>query len=415
MPVALTCPVCGAPLPEAPSPDAPVRCPFCGTLVEHGQEAAPAAPPPPVRTPGVLPPTRARPPTRTGTWITLVALTGFIGGLTAAVAALIHRATTAESPQGVPLERLAGLATLEGDPTALAASLGLDPPDGTNLYVKVADPSLEHATLSWDEPGHAKSFTLNLGEDDPAAPAVADRLQAVLGRRLVRLEDGRLSLRTGDTFFLVSSPPEYISSHTSEDDPLGRDRLDLLWRVAIASVAGRDVVLDGQVRRVLLREGWPLAEIASLDPSIRIDTALAEIPRRFPGSVVSKAIGLTCSVAVDHPWFDDIEFRWPNQARAPLERVALGPAPQADRNRFADQAAVRACLEATLGPGVVKERDHLAGEWSASWRIQGLGDVYLGGSSLGINFGRWSDTEAGPDLEAWHRLLTALDPCGRAR
>jgi hypothetical protein len=360
-------------------------------------------------------------------WITLVAVTALVGGVVAALAALTHRMTTDGSTggasDGVPMERLTALSSLDGDPAALAAALGLDPPEHDSLYVKMAGQPFDYASFSWDaeRKGHADSFTLVFGKDDAAAQAIVERLSAALGRRFVS-HDGRIDLTSGTTYFYLlnppdspQGPPQSIAADIQGDDPLAQARLDLLWRVAMAAATGHDPVLDETARRVLLREGWPLTTIASLDPSIDIDAAGVEVPRRFPGSTSRIAGRLEWSVAVDHPWFDDIELRWSNEARAHLQSIALDPAPRAGDTGFSDQAAVRACLEAALGPGKVEEQDHLAGQWSAWWRIRGLGSVSLSATGIGIHFDSFSGTEAGPDPEAWRRLLVALDPCGRAR
>ncbi len=423
MPAALTCPVCGAPLSEAPRPDVPVRCPFCNILVEHRDAPAP---PPPAPAPPTLTPerlrtelgaARARGGARSSSWITLVALTALIGGIVAAVAALVHGIASSKGVGGIPLEHVSSLASLDGTPATVAAALDLDPPEDARVYVKVRDPPVDYVIFGWNEalPAHATSFGFFLREGDPAAPPAVDRLAATLGRRLVREDDGRLTFYAGGAHLWVSNPLSSIAVDARpQDDDRGAARLDLLWRVTTGAIAGRDVPVTDEERRVLLGEGWPLATLASLDPRIGLDAALAEIPRRFPGSVRDLVGGLEWSIAVDHPWFDDAELRWPNRAGARLEAFRLDPAPRAGHRGFPDQAAVRACLEAIHGPGQVREQDHLAGTWSASWRIQGLGDVHLGSSSLALNFGRWSDTEAGPDPEAWRRLLVGLDPCGRS-
>lgn len=375
----LSCPGCGAPL-DAPAITGQVRCQYCGRTVNVSRPAPgpvpsprlPAPPAPVTRTGGggratllaaVLVPALA-----VGGWA-VVSLGVFAARIASpALRSMPPAATTARSEAAIPVARLDQLgmdrtldqvATWAGD-----ARFAVEP---SRLQVRLSDSRFASLSLSWprDDPSHVERIGFmarqDVGDDDPAVQA----LRATFGQRL-RREGLWYAYDSNGAHVAVLNQRLFEFNASSSDDSNWKRRVAALWEVARAVANGRPVTLDAGARRDWLGTGYPMAALASIDPTVEIDASRPHLLRLFPGiSWRRSGVELEYNIPLDHSWFERATLTWRNEKGSRLSSVHFFPA--GHRPAFPQQHEIRDCLAQKLGSPEDRETDHLANEHAYSW------------------------------------------------
>ncbi len=392
----LECPNCGAPLRwkgEAPV----VACRYCDTHV-HTPSGTITEEPAEIRSEGGK-----------GACAIFLLVLGInlLVGLIAFVSSLVT-----DGPGkmlGVPMDTLATL-DLASSPRAAAEHLGLRcEDDADSLHVPLRGTDLEFASLHWEDADsqHVSSFGLHNLEGHPELAAVVAALEATLGRRLVRDDDGRHSWRWADASLNMAADGSHLGFHADpDDDPHWEYRTRLMWTVLIAASSGQQAQLEANTRKAWLAHGYDLSELAAMDLRYDVDGARSYVPAAFPGAHESVFSSLDFEIPLAHAWFGHAELSWPNEQGARIETTYLRPPPSHDG--FPDQAGIKRCLDGALGPGERRSQDHLAGTWSADWDLPDGSWIHLSPNLLQLRRPR-SDKLAPP--LAWSEPLSALHDC----
>ncbi len=393
----LECPSCGAPLRwkgEAPV----VACRYCDTHVHTptGQVT---------REPAVV---RSQPKSSAGcTVLAVIVGVNLMVGAIALVASLATEGVGGVA--GVSIDTLATI-SLEADNATIAAALGLAPDDdGDDLHIPLRGSDFDYAFLRWDDgyPDHVASIGFYATDGHPDPATLLATLDHSLGRRLEPETDGYRYWRWAGSHANVSIDGSHLGAHSDpESDSHWAYRTRLLWSVVLAAASGRPLELEPATRKAWLAHGYSLGELGAMDLGQDVDSAAVYMASTFPGSHAEAFISLDVEVPLSHPWFGAAELSWENEPNGPLETTRLSPIPGAQT--FPDQAAIRRCLDAAMGPGEHRVDDHLAGTWSMSWERPGETWAHLSRYALNIHHGQ--DRRTPP---AWRRFIASLEACAQ--
>jgi hypothetical protein len=453
---------CGALLTPPARPDATVTCHFCGAPQKPGPTAASpyAALPPQLQpshpgfgippggfgrvAPGIVRPAGRVPRSNVGIILAVVGAVLGLGGAALAVMLASSGAartgmdpTSTGAPTALPMARLATL-SLRQTPEAMAKITGVaptkDPSGDLAMRVPLSGGAWDALNVVWDasDPTHAKEVFTYASTAPANDAAIRQRVAAHLGRRFDK----------NDNFFFNGAYFSYGGTYAraaadlkiSTDPNLHwKDQVDAMWDVLRASVLGLDVAISNGESRDWLGRGYPLTALGAIDPGIDVDRSTAAMQSAFPAvhsQIVNRSTGamqsafpavhsqmsirLQHTLAVDHPWYGEVEVKWPNAKGGTLEEAWLRPPPQMN-NKFASQADVEACVKAAFGPPHRRyEGDHLGGDYSTDWQPAEGGEIRVYGQMVDVTvtspFAPKKMSQAG-----WRKAMNALDACGRPR
>ena len=400
MPSKLQCPSCGASLlwkGVAPV----VECRYCGTNVVTGtgeQTDQPAD-------------ARSQ-PSSGGGGSGACAITVTVSAVIT-VGAIFAFVSSRSGPGGggnTSLETITQL-TLDSTIGEVVEATGARASSDENVCIWYRDGGFEYVCLHWDDrhPDHVKSFAFHHSEEDPdRGEATIAGIEAFLGRRLVTRDDGDRQYTWARAWVNAYADGTMVTGQVDvDDDPDWRPRLQHLWMACLAATQGEDANLDLETRQRWLGGEYPLRTVERIDLSWDVDEAQTEVRQAIPGASDSSWSGLVYAVAVDHPWFGEVRFRWPNEAGGKLEMISFIPPP--GRDVFPDVQEVRRCVSEVLGEGDAEEVDHLAGKVRYGWHPDGFSGVTLYPENLGVSPFDWHGNPPSTDL--WTRLLAQLEDC----
>lgn len=415
----LRCANCGALLTRPVAPATTVRCHFCGA--EQLLANQPAPDPRKHRpAPGAPAPSIDSAGSRVGS--TLAAVVA-IGGICLGIYATLASNHIIPSVTGFDARKLPSV-SLRATPEEMTKVTGAGVNDSLRMDVSLRNCPYNAVTLAWakNHTDHVSGFTFYRSTPAPDLAATLQRLQASLGRRLVRGETfswGSAYLNVGPTVLGVGTNATIdVASLDDKDWP---KRIDVLWAVALNAL-GLDVSVSADDRRSWLGGGWPLSALASLDMDTDVDGARALMEKTFPGAPSQVVGGLTYRVPIDHPWFSQVTFEWPNEKGGHVRWVRIDGPPGA--NALPNQAEVEKCVAATYGPGQVRSTDHLAGQYATTFKPD-EGEIEVDSSSVEVTLrslrsehlsrDTWKQTGVAPPMQhpAWEKAMQTLDACGR--
>jgi hypothetical protein len=121
-------------------------------------------------------------------------------------------------------------------------------------------------------------------------------------------------------------------------------------------------------------------------------------------------IGLEFTLAIDNPWFSEVELNWPNTKGAALDEMHLRPPPYPVKT-FPDQDALEACVQNIVGGKAERrETDHLKGTHSTDWNPEGGGNVSVDENIVFIRLGSVFVKKSMSRAE-FSRIVTGLGNC----
>jgi hypothetical protein len=342
---------------------------------------------------------------------TIVAFILGINLLVGAIALVVALATDGPGKvMGVPMSTLVTL-DLTADNATVAAALGLNPDeDGDDLFVPLRGSDFDYAYLWWDDdhPEHVGSFGLYASEGHPNFAPVITSLEASLGRRLEPEADGYRYWRWAGAHVNVTMDGSHLGVRSDpDDDSHWAYRTRLLWSVVMAAAGGAPLDVEPTTRQAWLAHGYDLDTLAAMELGYDVDGARAYMAAAFPGVHAEVFSGLDFEIPLAHPWFGQAELSWPNERGGTLATAYLRPPP--GHTDWPDQGAIRRCLDGALGAGEIREQDHLAGTWAASWDLPDGSWVHLSPSLLQV---RRDSHRAQPRAASWRRVFGALHACG---
>lgn len=408
------CSHCGAPI-DARSAKRVVQCPYCGyqnkvdqtrTLAavtpEAFQQPATWTPPSTARAPSVQLAYRRQ---RTGVLV-IVAVMGFVGvGLVGifGVLAIAGPGSTGAGPAGgIAPARVAAV-----DPASsraeIAAQLGVvSDPDLEKLIVNLDGHAYKNVSLGFDE-RETHVVGAHFWTDGPVAQraAIAQALTAVLGRRARTDEDGDLRYDHRDGHLSLTSDGATVWFEVSEDAPQPRRRVAVLWSLLWSVLLGQPSVIDEATRREILT-GQPLGVLANLDLSTNLDGADSAVTALAPGSEREVGSDVEYGVAVDHPWFENVELRWDNEPGGVLLMAIF----HGHQHVALDPFAVVACLKPVFGDPEERITNYAEGRRDYEWP----NGVSQSMGALRVSFGPHVGT--GLDQASWSSMIHALEACG---
>lgn len=161
---------------------------------------------------------------------------------------------------------------------------------------------------------------------------------------LVRFE----ASESGDVSFRVKS---ILASSSHAPNPNFDKQVDAARQVLMAVAFDVPPKLSHKELADLLGAGYPLADVAKLDPTVDKRTGFRAIATQFPGAIQSSDDSMR--IPVDHPMLRDMQFRWKTPWNGGVDRLAIEFHSLA---AFADRRATFiACVETkTGGPGATR-------------------------------------------------------------
>jgi hypothetical protein len=423
----LRCTNCGALLARPPPPATTVRCNFCGAEQVLPQAYAPPPPaytPPPAKPPpsalasgqaGVKPAVVVFCVAGLGMILLIVSVSAFHAGGHA-----LHAMTGAFDTAGLTT------LTLRVTPEKMAALTGAQADNELSMRVPLSGGSYDAVTFTWDklDPTHVKTFLFYTGTAPPNDAAIRKRLQALLGRRLEKGESfswGGAYLNYSGTSFNAGADPKASDPKRGPDEPHWADRLDALWDVARSAVLGLNVPVSDEERRDWLGGGYPLSAVGAIDIDADVDGAAAMMRSAFPGATSRVISGLTFDVPLDHPWFGEATFDWPNAKGGQLTAVRIDAPP--GMQYLPNQADVEQCIGATYGQGKITSDDHLKGTHTMRFKLD-QGEIRVDQYSVDLDVhsfltqhlpkAQWKQLGVAPmGKDVWSKVIATLDACGR--
>ena len=309
--------------------------------------------------------------------------------------------------------------TLDQSEEQIAAALEVedDEDDEDDRIVFYFDhPTLDYVLFTWDDdhPDEVSGFALYAFEtNDGLAPIVA-RLGTALGPRFIKdAKNGSWTWRWAGAHIHVNDEMTVLVYNSAPDEDLDwKERRTLMWSVFLSAATERELDVSAEDLARLTGAGVTLADLAKLDVSVEIDGATNEVRTRFPAATVDQNINLEFELPVAHPWFGHAELEWRNEAEGKLQRAKLWP--PMGVQEFPDQEAIRGCLEGTLGEPRTRVSNHMKGERTYDWELEGMGAIRLYDHILTLdpNSGRGFGDTSPPSQEAWSRVMSTLGTCG---
>jgi hypothetical protein len=381
------CPNCSAPL-EAPSSGGIVYCRYCNAQVSVTPQPRVPAPQPqypvvPRRQPASA---KARPTT----WI-IAALMGIGIVITAAYVMVAGPGTrgvargfgpAATAAVEIAPSRLKEV-TMCQTSAQLAVWAGVEKNSDQRLELRLEGSRFEALVFYWLAP-HPRCITqvelharAPIAEGDPEMKTA----QVALGARFASDPDGGHTFESTGVRFAVNGRQVEIRVWPDKH-PSGQHAMALLWQLAQALVLQEPVQIDAAARRDVLQTGYPLRDLAKVDPAVDVDQSESHLKGLFPG--VGRrvdAAGLHYVLPLDNPWFGEAGLLWKNEKGSRLVDVRLDPPPFVQR--FTNQTEIRDCLARRFGPAKDAEIDHLANVHSYQWqKYWPHASVYAGATYL---------------------------------
>ena len=404
MAVSLECPSCGAPVRWQGEAHV-VECRYCGqrVLTDSWQ---------PTEEPAVVR-SRVRPRNQALAVLIPLAMVLLMGGLSMFIT-VVQQGSVSGGPLGMSRvdQATLGAVSLASSPEAYAAALGLSPSTEDHVLAYLNGMGFNYAAISWDEdhPGCATSISLHTEVPHPNAANIEAWLEFYLGRRLEHQDKGRLAYSWQSVYLWFDEDRTILGLHVDPDtDPDWQYRMQLLWSVLLASIAGQDLHLDDTILRDWLGWGYTLGSLAQFDPTTTIDQVRARLPSLFPGAIEDRSSSLNYEIPLAHPWFGLVGLSWNNEQGGLLRSVTFWP--PTGLEALADQTAVRRCVGEMFGQPTTRELDHLEGTWYANWEPAGLNSVSVYPNLMSVDVVRHGHKVTPRVRATWRRLLTGLQSC----
>jgi hypothetical protein len=327
---------------------------------------------------------------------------------------------------GFDVNKLASV-SLKATPESMANLTGSKVDDSYSMRVPLSGSGYDAVIFTWDklDTTHVKQFSLYSSNPLPNEADVRKRLAAVLGRRFEKGEN--FNWGGAYLYFSTNSVGGHADLKTSDplsnaQDPHTANRLDAIWDVVRSAVLGLKVPVTDAERRDLLGGGYPLKALASLDITTDVDGAIAAMQKALPGATWRVISGIDFTVPLDHPWFGQASFDWPNEKGGRVSQVRIG-AP-AGQQYLQNQADVEKCIAGAYGPGKITSEDHLKGTHNMEFKIdQGelrvdqysVDITVLDSMAAHVSKDQWKSMGIKPPMDqaAWTKVMTTLDACGR--
>lgn len=423
------CGHCGAPLDVREGREY-TRCTYCKKTSERRRLRTIEAQTPP----GWRPPAVWRPPPHvpansdvtlkyaaaaTVSWVIFVfIMLAVVGGIAAyaAVGASRKRVNPFSPSAAARLspEVLAKI-TLKETPEKLQKLSGVAMDAHQSMRIPINHPHWEAVTFRWDPDhlDHVKDFYLNANDSPSVEPRKT--LKSLLGSRWEK--DGFQWEGCG---LNMSDKGDHLSAHVTIDqhgketaeNPRWRLQTETMWKLArFAALGVGDAPTKAELRDHLGR-GYALGEVLKLDLEADIDQADAATKKVYPGAVRNLFIDLNYVVAIDHPWYSQIEISWNNKKGAKVKELELRP-PVGTSNKWPSQKAVDDCMLAAFGkPERVYEGQHLGGSRDTTWKPAAGGSIRVYQHMVVVTL-RDSPFAKPMPREVWQKAVTAFDQCGR--
>lgn len=399
----IQCPNCGAPVQSQPT-TARFTCEYCGSLVEMDGDR-----PILLRTAQ-----QTEAPKSSGAGGVAGCAVGLGGLLVVALVGVGIAVSVSGGPQAVLTQEVpwAELRAqpLSQSPAQLGEAVGVEPFAETSLYVRLADTPFDYASITWSEDhlDHVQGVYLGLDGETAPDPTVLAGLEPFWGSRLRQTGEEYRSFRWRGAAMMgsVDGTSLHIDADPDED-PDWAHRLDLLWTVLGAALAGEppQVPEDEQVRWLAL--GHAPQELGALSILTPVDQAASVVQASFPDALVEKRAGLDLTVPLRMDSVASVELSWPNEEGGTLEDATLWP-PDTSAG-FTDAQALVSCLSAAWGAPEENVLDHLEGTRRYEWEPEGLTEVGLYPNHLSITVEQsWGRSSS---QEGWTRFWEVLSGC----
>ncbi|MEM7159874.1 MAG: hypothetical protein AAF799_43945 [Myxococcota bacterium] len=395
----LRCPSCGAPL-RWKGVATVVECRYCQTHVttETGAKTEDAA----------VARTQMRPRNQAG--LLAIVFAPVVVGVAANVADM--------SVSGVfkPSFEVVEAITLDQTEAQIATALDTEDEEDERIVFYFDHPVLDYVLFEWDDdhPEHVASFALYAFETNDQLAPIVERIGKALGERFIEdKKNDSWTWRWADAHIYINKEMTVLSYHSDpEDDPEWAERTDLMWSLFLSATAGRDLDVPAEKVARFTGAGVSLARLAQLDVGVEVDQATKEVRTRFPVATVDQGHDLEFELPVAHPWFGHIELEWRNAANGKMDGARLWP--PLGKQEFADQAAMKTCLEREFGTPETIVNDHLKQEHTYVWSPDDMGALRLYDHILSLDpsSDHGSNYTSPRSKAAWSRVLSTLGACG---
>jgi hypothetical protein len=187
----------------------------------------------------------------------------------------------------------------------------------------------------------------------------------------------------------------------SAPNPHWKRQLQALWKLVVGVAFNQPVAPTAEESLELLGAGYPFAQIATIDPTITVDSAAGAVQQKFRGAAAGTFISLDVKVAVDHPLLRDVKLSWNNEKGARMSSAYMTAKSSFEGRR----EAFVACLREHLGAPEVHDRDYLKKKRDYQFPLA-KGWLWVNEAGVSVN-ARRGHIEAAD----WSRGVVAIDRC----